>query len=174
MKNVFKDTGLKWWWLAAICLLADQITKQWVVGSFDLFQSVNVLPFFNITYVHNPGAAFSFLADQDGWQRWFFTIIAAVASVIFIVWLAKTPKEKVMLGLAFSLLLSGALGNLIDRVMFGYVIDFLDFYIGELHWPAFNIADSLIFVGAALMIIDSFKNDTQKNNSNDISEEIPK
>jgi signal peptidase II len=159
-----KNSGLSWLWLTLIWLIADQVTKQLVVSNFELFQSVNVLPFFNLTYVQNPGAAFSFLADQDGWQRWFFTVIAAVASIVFGVWLAKTPKNQVLLNIAVALMLSGALGNLIDRVLFGYVIDFLDFYIGNKHWPAFNIADSMIFIGAALMIIDSFKNDQLKKN----------
>jgi signal peptidase II len=158
----FKHSGLSWLWLTVLWLIADQVTKQLVVSNFDLFQSVNVLPFFNLTYVQNPGAAFSFLADQGGWQRWFFTVIAAVASIVFGVWLAKTPKNQTLLNIAVALMLSGALGNLIDRVLFGYVIDFLDFYIGNKHWPAFNVADAMIFIGAALMIIDSFKNDQLK------------
>lgn len=162
MTKLFKDSGLRWWWLTLVCLLADQISKQWVATQMDLYQSIEILPFFNLTYVHNLGAAFSFLADQGGWQRWFFTAIASIASIVFIVWLAKTPKENKILGIAFALLLSGALGNLIDRVLFGYVIDFLDFYLGSYRWPAFNVADSMIFIGAALMIIDSFKNQPEK------------
>ena len=165
--SLFKRTGLRWIWLTIICLIVDQVTKQWVAGSMDLYQSINVWPFFDITYVHNLGAAFSFLADQGGWQRWFFTAVAAIASIVFVVWLAKTPKEQTMLSVAFALMLSGALGNLIDRVMFGYVIDFLDFYIGSSHWPAFNVADASIFIGAAFMILDSFKNQSSdKSNDN--------
>jgi signal peptidase II len=147
-------------------LILDQITKQWVAQTFDYRESLAVMPFFNLTYVHNPGAAFSFLADQPGWQRWFFTAIASIASIVFFVWMAKTPKQNKILGIAFALMLSGALGNLIDRVLFGYVIDFLDFYVGNAHWPAFNIADSAIFCGAALMIIDSFKAEKQKKAEN--------
>jgi len=163
MLDKFKNSGLSWLWLTLIFLVADQVTKQMVAGSMELYQSIEVLSFFSITYVHNLGAAFSFLADQGGWQRWFFTAIAAIASIVFIVWLAKTPKENKLLSIAFALLLSGAIGNLIDRVLFGYVIDFLDFYIGTSHWPAFNVADSAIFVGAALMILDSFtNNESQK------------
>lgn len=165
MTKLFKDSGLRWWWLTLVCLLIDQISKQWVATQMDLYQSIEILPFFNLTYVHNLGAAFSFLADQGGWQRWFFTAIASIASIVFIVWLAKTPKENKILGIAFALLLSGALGNLIDRVLFGYVIDFLDFYLGSYRWPAFNVADSMIFIGAALMIIDSFKNQPEKSQS---------
>ncbi|WP_077341247.1 signal peptidase II [Pseudocolwellia agarivorans] len=162
IKNVM-NTGLSWLWLTLLCLVVDQVTKHQVVGSMELYESIQVLSFFSITYVHNLGAAFSFLADQGGWQRWFFTSIAAIASIVFIIWLAKTPKDKKLLSVAFALLLSGALGNLIDRVLFGYVIDFLDFYIGNNHWPAFNVADSMIFIGAALMIFDSFKNSDKES-----------
>ena len=173
MNNILTNTGLRWLWLTVIWLVLDQISKQWVANSMDLYQSVEVLPFFNITYVHNLGAAFSFLADQGGWQRWFFTAVAAIASIIFTVWLAKVPKEQTCLGLAIALMLSGALGNLIDRVLFGYVIDFLDFYAAGYHWPAFNIADSVIFVGAGLMIFDSFKipqsNSVESNNNDEHS-----
>ena len=154
-----KSSGLSWLGLTFVFLIMDQVSKHLVVASFDLYESMQVLSFFNITYVHNTGAAFSFLADQGGWQRWFFTAVAAIASIVFTVWLAKTPKSHTLLNVAFALMLSGALGNLIDRVLLGYVIDFLDFYIGDSHWPAFNVADSAIFVGAALMIIDSFVND---------------
>ncbi|MBA6292438.1 signal peptidase II [Colwellia sp. MB3u-70] len=158
MKKLFTETGLRWLWLTLVFLVADQVTKQLIVSNMDLYQSIDILPFFNLTYVHNLGAAFSFLADQGGWQRWFFTAIAAIASIVFIVWLAKTPKQQALLSAAFALMLSGAVGNLIDRVLFGYVIDFLDFYGFGYHFPAFNIADSMIFIGAALMIFDSFKN----------------
>ena len=151
-----KNPSLRWLWLTLVFLVIDQVTKYWVTSSMNLYESINVLPFFNITYVHNLGAAFSFLADQGGWQRWFFTAIAAIASVVFTVWLAKTPKQQPLLAIALACMLSGALGNLIDRVLFGYVIDFLDFYLGSSHWPVFNVADSIIFIGAAFMIIDSF------------------
>jgi len=156
--STFNNSGLRWLWLTLLCLIVDQVTKQLIVASFDYREALSVLPFFNLTYVHNPGAAFSFLADQSGWQRWFFTVIAAIASIVFIVWLAKTPKSQTMLSIAFALMLSGAMGNLIDRALFGYVIDFLDFHWSGYHFPAFNVADSMIFIGAALMIIDSFLN----------------
>jgi len=156
IKRPFTDTGLRWLWLTLICLILDQVTKQWVAGSFEYRETLSVLPFFNLTYVHNTGAAFSFLADQGGWQRWFFTAIAAIASIVFIVWLAKTPRSQTILSIAFALMLSGAMGNLIDRALFGYVIDFLDFHWAGYHFAAFNVADSMIFIGAALMILDSF------------------
>lgn len=169
MRNLFPEkfsgTGLSWLWITVIFVVIDQITKQLTVSNMNLYDSIEVLPFFNITYVHNPGAAFSFLADQEGWQRWFFAGIASAASLLFVVWLAKTPKENKLLCVAFSLMLSGALGNLIDRVLFGYVIDFLDFYVGQSHWPAFNIADSVILVGASLMLIESYFNDKAEKTS---------
>jgi len=156
MLTFFANTGLRWLWLTLLFLVADQITKHWVAGSFDYRETLAVLPFFNLTYVHNTGAAFSFLADQGGWQRWFFTAIATIASIVFIVWMAKTPRSQKLLSIAFALMLSGALGNLIDRALFGYVIDFLDFHWAGYHFAAFNVADSVIFIGAALMILDSF------------------
>jgi len=166
IKRLCSDTGLRWLWLTLICLVVDQVTKQWVAGSFNLYESVEVLPIFSLTYVHNLGAAFSFLADQGGWQRWFFTAIAAIASIVFIVWLAKTPKSDTILSIAFALMLSGAVGNLIDRVLFGYVIDFLDFHWSGNHFPAFNVADSMIFIGAALMIVDSFTSNETASSKN--------
>lgn len=168
MKLDIKNSGLSWLWLTVVFVVIDQITKQWVAQTFDYRETLAVMPFFNLTYVHNPGAAFSFLADQPGWQRWFFTAIAVIASVVFIIWLAKTPKSNKVLSISFALILSGAVGNLIDRVLFGYVIDFLDFYIGDAHWPAFNVADSVILIGAALMIFDSFNADkvTEKEAQN--------
>lgn len=162
MNKLFTETGLRWLWLTVIFLVIDQITKHWVAGTFDYRETLAVLPFFNLTYVHNPGAAFSFLADQGGWQRWFFTAIASVASIVFVVWMAKTPKEQKLLSISFALILSGAVGNLIDRVLLGYVIDFLDFHWAGYHFAAFNVADSMIFIGAALMILDSFKQEPAK------------
>ncbi len=166
MANInFANSGLRWLWLTLLFLVLDQVSKQAVVALMDYRQSIAVMPFFNLTYVHNPGAAFSFLADQGGWQRWFFTAIAAGVSVLLFFWMAKTAKKDTLIAIAFALILSGALGNLIDRVMYGYVIDFLDFYVGNKHWPAFNIADSAIFVGAALMIVDAIRGESQQQDS---------
>ncbi|WP_328824471.1 signal peptidase II [Thalassotalea algicola] len=160
MKIDFSGSALKWLWLTILFLILDQVTKHWVAGTFELYETLPVMPYFNLFYTHNTGAAFSFLADQGGWQRWFFAIIAALASGLFTYWLAKTPASNKVLGIGFALMLSGAIGNLIDRVLLGYVIDFLDFYVGTAHWPAFNVADSVIFIGAALMIYDSFTNES--------------
>lgn len=170
MNASFSNSGLKWLWLTVLFLVIDQVTKHWVANVFNLYETLPVFPSFNLFYTHNTGAAFSFLAEQGGWQRWFFALIATAASALFTYWLAKTPASNKVLGIGFALMLSGALGNLIDRVLLGYVIDFLDFYIGDAHWPAFNVADSAIFVGAALMIYDSFTsedNESGKDSGND-------
>jgi signal peptidase II len=123
-----------------------------------LYQSIQIVPFFNLTYVHNYGAAFSILYDAGGWQRYFLSAIALGVSALILWWLRGTKKELILLPVAFSFILGGALGNVYDRMVYGYVIDFLDLYYGSYHWPAFNIADSAIFIGAGLLIIDMFKN----------------
>ena len=163
MLKVFQDTGLRYLWISLIALVLDQWSKHAVVAQMELSQSIQILPFFNLTYVHNYGAAFSILYDAGGWQRYFLGGIALAVSILIVWWLKKTPKEQNLLPIAFSFILGGALGNFIDRVLHGYVIDFLDFYIGNSHWPAFNVADSVIFIGAVLLIIDMFTNkeDTQ-------------
>ena len=158
MPKLLSQTGLRYLWLALLVFVLDQWSKYAVVDAMDLYQSIQVLPFFNLTYVHNYGAAFSFLHDADGWQRWFFSIIAFVVSGLILWWLKSTPREQHLLSVAFNFILGGALGNVYDRLMHGYVIDFLDFYLGGWHWPAFNLADSAIFVGAALLILDMLKN----------------
>jgi signal peptidase II len=121
-----------------------------------LYQSIPLLPFFKLTYVHNTGAAFSFLSEAGGWQRWFFAGLALVISVVIAVWLSRLEKNETLLAVALSLILGGAVGNLIDRLAYGYVIDFLDVYYGTWHWPAFNIADSAITLGVVLMLAESF------------------
>jgi len=166
MKMNFKETALSWLWLAIVFIVIDQVTKQWVANTFNYGESLSIISYFNITYVHNPGAAFSFLADQPGWQRWFFTTISLAASILFVVWMSKTPKSNKLLSVALAFMLSGAVGNLIDRALFGYVIDFIDVYIFSYNYPVFNIADSAIFIGAMLIILDMFinKKDIAENN----------
>ncbi len=146
---------LKWLWLTAITVILDQVTKQMVASSMRLYESIAVVPYFNLTYVHNTGAAFSFLSDQGGWQRWFFAALAFVVSVIITVWIARLKKNEWMLAVSLSLILGGAIGNLIDRLLFGYVIDFLDVYYQTWHYPAFNVADSAITLGVILMLLES-------------------
>lgn len=150
-------SGLVWLWLAAVVLILDQITKLAVIDQLTAY--VDVIPltgFFNLVHVHNTGAAFSLFADQPGWQRWFFLAIASVASVVIIHLLRKTDNHP-LFAVALALILGGAIGNVVDRVLYGHVIDFLDFYLGAWHFPAFNVADSAITVGAALLIWDSFR-----------------
>jgi signal peptidase II len=154
--TLFTQTGLRWLWLALLILIIDQLSKTWVVANFDLYESVAVMPFFNLTYMQNTGAAFSFLADAGGWQRWFFTTIAIVVSAVLLYWMKQAPRQQNLLPIAFALIISGAIGNVIDRMLHGYVVDFLDVYVGQYHWPAFNVADSAIFIGAALMLYDGF------------------
>ena len=153
----------RWLVLTLIALLLDQISKQLIVGQMTLYQSIEVMPFFNLYYVHNYGAAFSFLSDQSGWQRWFFIITSSLISMGIFYWLTQLKSSQRLLIIALSLVLGGALGNLYDRVMFGYVIDFIDWYVGSYHWPAFNIADASISLGAVLLIIDAFINPENEN-----------
>ncbi len=147
---------LKWLWLSVLSLLLDQASKLAVDGSMQLFESIPLLPYFNLTYVHNTGAAFSFLSDAGGWQRWLFAGLAVVMSGIIGLWLARLKQHETLMAVALALVLGGAIGNLIDRVAYGYVIDFLDVYYQDWHWPAFNIADSAICIGVALMLLESF------------------
>ncbi len=161
--TLFKDTGWRLWWLMLLVLVLDQVTKQLVIANMQLFDSIELLPVFNLTYVRNYGAAFSFLSDAGGWQRWFFTLIAVVISIVLAIWLARNNKTQLKLNLALVFVLAGAIGNLIDRSLYGYVIDFLHLYYQNWHYPAFNIADSAICIGAALLIWDSFSsNEVEK------------
>lgn len=158
----WKDSGLRWYWIAALVFMADQLSKLWVLSNFKLGESIQILPIFNFTYVRNYGAAFNFLSDAGGWQRWLFTFIAIGFSLLLSVWLRQQSHKMWRLNLSYTLVIGGALGNLIDRLQHGYVVDFLHLYWNNSHYPAFNIADSAICVGAALIIIDSFitsKND---------------
>lgn len=157
-KPSLAQSGLRWLWLAFIFLVLDQVTKLYVAANFSLYESINVMPMFNLTYVHNEGAAFSFLSEAGGWQRWFFTIIAVSISGVLLYWLRALHASEKLMSIAYSLVLSGAIGNLIDRVSYGYVIDFLDFYYESYRWPAFNIADAAICIGAVLIIYDAFTN----------------
>jgi signal peptidase II len=145
-----------WLGIATIIVLIDQITKVTVSKLFVFGESRPVTSFFNLVLTYNKGAAFSFLANESGWQRYIFTGIA-VAAVIFILILLKRHAGQRLFCWALALILGGAIGNLIDRVMYGHVIDFLDFYIGKWHWPAFNVADMAIVGGAALFVLDELR-----------------
>ncbi|MGZ4968806.1 MAG: signal peptidase II [Methylobacter sp.] len=147
---------LKWLWLSLLAVILDQGSKLTIAGTMQLYESIPVMPFFKLTYVHNTGAAFSFLSDAGGWQRWFFAGLALVISAVIAVWLTRLKKHETLLAVALALVLGGAVGNLIDRLAYGYVIDFLDVYYQSWHWPAFNIADSAITLGVMLMLAESF------------------
>ena len=151
------DFMLKYLWISVIVILADQATK-WIANTqLDYHQAVSVLPYFEWFLSYNKGAAFSFLADAGGWQRWFFMIIALTISVVLVVWIKKLNSAEKFSAIALSLILGGAIGNVIDRIFLGYVIDFIQVWLGSYPWPAFNIADSAIFVGAILLILSGLK-----------------
>jgi len=137
--------------IATIILLLDQLSKWSALSNLQMGVPEYVLPFMNWLLLFNPGAAFSFLAQGSGWQRWFFTILGLVAC-IYIVWLLRKSQNDKLLCVALSLILGGAFGNVLDRIMFGAVVDFIDLHYANWHWPAFNIADSAICIGAALII----------------------
>lgn len=145
----------QWLSLAAVVLLADQATKWLVLQTMPLGEVIPITGFFNLVHVRNPGAAFSFLADAGGWQRWLFTLFALGVSALLIFMMRRAPEQRLFC-FAAALVIGGAIGNLIDRLVFGEVIDFLDFHWQGWHWPAFNIADSGITVGAFLIIADEF------------------
>ncbi len=147
---------LKWLALSFVALVLDQVSKWAIDSSMQLYQSIPLVPYFNLTYLRNTGAAFSFLSEAGGWQRWFFAGLAIVISAVIGVWLARLKQHETVLAVALSLVLGGAIGNLIDRLAYGYVIDFLDVYYQTWHWPAFNIADSAITLGVILMLLESF------------------
>ncbi len=147
---------LKWLALSLLAVVLDQVSKWAVDSSMQLYQSIHLVPYFNLTYVRNTGAAFSFLSEAGGWQRWFFAGLAIFISIVIAVWLARLKQHETLLAVALSLVLGGAIGNLIDRLAYGYVIDFLDVYYQNWHWPAFNIADSAITLGVVLMLLESF------------------
>jgi signal peptidase II len=146
----------RWLGISAIVIVLDQLSKVWIASHFAFGESVAVLSVFNLVLAHNTGAAFSFLNDAGGMQRWLFSFIAIVASV-WIVWLLRKHSAQLLFAMALSMILGGALGNLIDRISYGYVVDFLSFHWNDHYFPAFNLADSAITCGAFLLILDSFK-----------------
>jgi signal peptidase II len=151
-----EPSGWRWLPLTAVMIVIDQITKLAIVKHFELYDSVRILPVLNIVRAHNRGAAFSMLDDASGWQRWFFTVLALGVGIAIVVWLGRLKaRSQALLACALSLILAGALGNLIDRVMLGHVIDFIQVHWGDAYFPSFNVADSAISVGAALLLLDA-------------------
>jgi len=145
----------KWLSISLLVILLDQVTKYAANTGLVYAEPVAVVPSFNLTLMYNRGAAFSFLSDAGGWQRWFFVTISVAASALLIFWLSRLKPQQWLLAVALSLVLGGAVGNLIDRLWFGYVVDFIQLYYRDFYWPAFNVADSAITVGAALLIWDA-------------------
>ena len=147
---------MKWLWVSVVVLILDQCTKLLADALLGAYQSLELLPFLALRKAYNYGAAFSFLGDASGWQRWFFIILALVVIGILVAWLRRLPASDTRTRVALVLILGGAAGNVIDRLVYGYVIDFIDVFYGSWHWPTFNIADSAISVGAFLLILDAF------------------
>ncbi|PSV00231.1 signal peptidase II [Photobacterium leiognathi] len=156
-----KESGIRWLWLAVLVFIIDNGTKLLVMDTmgYGWPNRIEVLPFFNLLYVHNTGAAFSFLSDASGWQRWLFAVIAFGVCGLLMYWMRRTPATNKIANCAYALIIGGAFGNLFDRMYHGFVVDFLDFFYGDYHFPAFNVADSAICIGAALLILDGFKSD---------------
>jgi len=141
--------------IVAMIVVVDQITKSIATAELTMYKAIAVMPMFNFTLIHNEGAAFSFLSDAGGWQRWLFTGISFAVSIVLFFWIKKLKPEEKCQALAFSLILGGAVGNLIDRIRFGYVVDFIEIYYQQYSWPAFNIADSAITIGVVVLIVDT-------------------
>ena len=153
---------MRWLWVAVVVLILDQCTKLLADAMLAMHQSVELLPFLALRKAYNSGAAFSFLSDASGWQRWFFIILALVVIVILLAWLRRLPPGDTRVRLALVLILGGAAGNMIDRVVYGHVIDFIDLFYGSWHYPTFNVADSAIFIGACLLLLDVFRGGHEK------------
>lgn len=141
----------RWLGLAGLVIILDQLTKFWVVSALGPGRSIALTPFLNLVFVYNPGAAFSFLSDAGGWQRWFFVVLALAVSA-WLTFLIRRHAAECLLPLAAALIMGGALGNVIDRIRFGAVVDFVDVHAAGWHWPAFNVADAAISAGVALLI----------------------
>jgi signal peptidase II len=156
-------SGIRWLWISVLVIAADQLTKLWIERTMALGDSFHVLPVLDIVRAHNPGAAFSFLADAGGWQRWGFTLLAVGVSIALVVWLRRLAlTTHALLAFGLALILGGAIGNVIDRVEHGYVVDFVAVHWGSAYFPAFNVADSAISIGAVLVIIDAILEGRQK------------
>ena len=156
-RGPFSFPPMSWVWLlvSAVVIVLDWKTKQWASQALELYRPQEVFSWFNITLAHNYGAAFSFLADAGGWQRWFFVVLAIAISLVLLVWLIRLPRREWMTGLGLGLILGGAVGNVVDRIRLGYVVDFIDVHFAGWHYPAFNIADSAITGGVILLLLDA-------------------
>ena len=154
-ETINRGRAVVWLLLSALVVLADQLSKSYITSHYGEFEFTTVLPVLDITRMHNVGAAFSFLATASGWQRWLFISLAVVVSIGIVVWLYRMPRSHGLLACGLSLVLGGAIGNVIDRIRLGAVVDFIHFHWDRAYFPAFNIADSAITVGAACLILDA-------------------
>jgi len=155
---MLKQRGVFWLWISALVLLLDLWTKQLASDSLTLYVPEKITGFFNLTLMHNKGVAFSFLADQSGWQRYFIAVVASLIVIWLFYWLYRNSRKLLLQNVALCFVIGGALGNIWDRIVLGYVVDFLEFHYQGYFWPAFNVADSAISIGAVLLIIDAIKN----------------
>ena len=146
----------RWLWLSLVVIVLDQITKQWVEAQLLVFERVPLLSWLNLTLAYNEGAAFSFLADQGGWQRWFFAVLAVVVVGVLYTWLRRLSRQDLLIAVSLSLVIGGAIGNVIDRLAYGAVFDFIQFHIGSWSWYVFNVADAAIVAGVVGLLYDSF------------------
>jgi signal peptidase II len=153
-RKAFPPYPWLWLLLSALVIVLDWETKRWASESLQLYRPQEVFSWLNMTLAHNYGAAFSFLSDAGGWQRWLFSVLAGVVSLVLIVWLIRLPRAEWLTGVSLSLIIGGAIGNLIDRIRLGYVVDFVDVFYRDWHYPAFNVADSAITVGVVLLLLD--------------------
>jgi signal peptidase II len=151
-----------WLWLSFFAVIVDQATKALVIGAVKLQASISLLPFLDIVYLENKGAAFSILAQAAGWQRWFFIALAIIVSLSLMIWMRRIRAEQILLAVGLALVLGGALGNVIDRVWHGYVVDFIYFHWRDWYFPAFNIADTCISIGAGCLLLDAFRESGHK------------
>lgn len=162
MKQSICSTGLRWLWLALVVLIMDLGSKYLILQNFALGETVALFPSLNLHYARNYGAAFSFLADKAGWQRWFFAVIAMAICITLLVMMYRARATQRLNNIAWALIIGGALGNLSDRLWHGFVVDMIDFYLGAWHFATFNLADSAICIGAALVIVEGFLPATAK------------
>src|SRR5277367_6610160 len=164
MSNEKRGRPAGWLLLSTLVVVADQVSKYYIAQNFGEFEHITLLPVLDITCMHNVGAAFSFLAGASGWQRWVFIGLAVVVSIGLTIWLLKLPRgTPALLAAGLALVLGGALGNVIDRIRLGYVIDFIHFHWDRAYFPAFNVADSAITVGAACLLLDALFETKRKN-----------
>jgi signal peptidase II len=154
---LLRKSALIWLWLSFVIIILDQASKILISATLNFNQPIAILPFFNLRLVHNTGAAWSLFANFDGSQRWFLSGLAILVSGLIIIWLYRLDRQQRWIAVALAFILGGAIGNVIDRLIYGYVIDFIDIYYQNWHWPIFNIADSGITLGAIMLGIDALK-----------------